>query len=303
MSAIVVVGSLNMDLVLRVPRIPAPGETILGDAFQMLPGGKGANQAYAAAKLGGDVSMIGRVGRDNFGDRLRANLASVGVEVSDVRSTDHLPTGVATITVDSSGQNAIVVASGANFAWQPRESESIRGRLRGSLFALFQLETPLDFVAAALRVAKDERVTTVLDPAPAVSLPHDLLETVDILTPNESEALILLGENPRPLDPHDASAIATRLHERGASRVLLKLGSLGSFYSNQKRSFFVEPYAVQAVDTTAAGDTFNAALAVALSERQPIEAAMRFANRAAALSVTRLGAQSSAPSRDEVDAL
>ncbi len=298
MAKLVVVGSLNMDLVLRAPRIPAPGETILASDFQMIPGGKGANQAYAAAKLGGQVSMIGKVGYDLFGDRLRANLAAVGIDVSQVRSTQSASTGAASITVDDRGQNSIVVASGANFAWNANEAESLRQTFADARFALFQLETPLDFVEACLVLAKSEGVQTLLDPAPAQALPRRILELVDYLTPNESEAALLTNSS-----SEDAPDTAHALHALGARQVVLKLGAQGAFFSAGANTHFSPAPKVEALDSTAAGDTFNAALAVALSENQPIESALRFANRAAALSVTRLGAQSSAPSREEVDAL
>lgn len=267
-----------MDLVVKCGRIPVPGETVLGNGFAMLPGGKGANQAYAAAKLGkGSVSMIGRVGVDLFGEKLKANLASVGVDVSEVLETSAAPTGVATITVDERGQNSIVVASGANFEWSVGELERLRSEFRGARFALFQLETPLEIVAALLRMAKEEGVTTILDPAPAQLLTRELLEAVDILTPNEMEALEL-GDL------------------RGCS-VLLKRGAQGSRFGDIE----VAAIAVEAVDTTGAGDIYNAALAVALAEGKTMLAAMQFASIAAGLSVMKMGAQPSVPSRAEVD--
>lgn len=297
MARIVVVGSLNMDLVLRAPHIPAPGETILASAFQMLPGGKGANQAYAAARLGAQVHMVGKVGYDLFGDRLRANLAAAGVNVSALRSTQSAATGVATITVDAQGQNSIVVAGGANLAWSPHEAESLRPVLRGARFVLLQLEVPLDFVAAVLSIARSENVSTVLDPAPAQPLSADLLSLVDYLTPNESEAALLTN-----LQTNNPSETAQALHTIGARQIILKLGAEGAYFSSATKSHHSPAPQVEAIDTTAAGDTFNAALAVALAEGQPIENALSFANRAAALSVTKPGAQSSAPTRQQVEA-
>lgn len=297
MRRIVVVGSLNMDLVLQAPRIPAAGETILASHFSMLPGGKGGNQAYAAARLGAPVAMIGKVGYDLFGDRLRAHLAAAGVDVSQVRSTQSAATGAASITVDNQGQNSIVVASGANFAWNISEAESLRPTLRGASFALFQLETPLDFVEEVLAIAKSEGVQTILDPAPAQPLPKRILDYTDYLTPNETEAALFTNS-----PTNNPNETANALHVLGAKQVILKLGAQGAFFSNGASTHFAPAFKVEAIDSTAAGDTFNAALAVALSEAKPIEAALHFANRAAALSVTKPGAQSSAPSRQEVEA-
>lgn len=304
--SIAVIGSLNMDFVVRVDHLPAPGETVLGRDFQMIPGGKGANQACAAGKTGAgavDVKMVGRVGYDVFADHLKASLASAGVDVSAVHATRSQPTGVALIWVDKQGQNSIVVASGANHALPASEVEAMRATLRGARMALFQLETPLDTVAAALWLARQEGARTILDPAPAQPLPREILERVDILTPNESEACILLGRTGARLDPADCPETARALLAAGPQAVILKLGRQGCFYSDGKREVHSPGFAVEAVDTTAAGDTFNAGLAVALAEGRPLEDALRFANAAAAISVTRLGAQSSVPARAEVERL
>ena len=306
MTGIVVVGSLNMDFVVAVDRLPAPGETVLGRDFQMIPGGKGANQACAAAKLGANsvtVRMVGRVGYDVFADRLKASLSAAGVDVSAVHATRAQPTGVALIWVEGSGQNSIVVASGANHALAAPETEAMRPVFRGARFVLFQLESPLGTVAAALKLARQEGARTILDPAPAQALPAELLANVDILTPNETEASILLGLPPGRVSGDAAPALARALRERGPAAVVLKLGEQGCFYSDGEAEIFSSGFKVTARDTTAAGDTFNAALAVALAEDRGIEDALRFANAAAAISVTRLGAQSSVPSRTEVDAL
>src|SRR6266567_924906 len=191
MAALVVIGSLNMDFVVTVEHLPAPGQTVLGRDFQMIPGGKGANQACAAARLGANsviVRMIGRVGYDVFGDHLKASLSAAGVDVSAVHASRAQPTGVALIWVDRTGQNCIVVASGANHAMLSSEVEAMRPSFRGARFALFQLESPLDVVAAAIQVARSEGVQSMLDPAPAQPLSRDLLASIDILTPNEMEA-------------------------------------------------------------------------------------------------------------------
>lgn len=304
-SAITVFGSLNMDFVARVERLPAPGETLLGHSFRMIPGGKGANQAYAAARLARStrVRMAGRVGYDLFGDRLKASLAAAGVDVSYVHATHSAPTGAALIWVDRSGQNSIVVAPGANHAIAAADIEGLKPVFTGSRCALFQLETPLEAVERAMRMAREEGAVTILDPAPAQALSGGLLALADILTPNESEALALLGRPGSHVGPADAADIALALLETGVGAVILKLGDRGCYYRNRERGLHVSAWCVDAIDTTAAGDTFNGALSVALAENRDIEAALRFANAAAALSVTRSGAQDSIPKRDEVDVL
>ncbi|HZU24607.1 MAG TPA: ribokinase [Bryobacteraceae bacterium] len=302
--ALVVVGSLNMDFVVLTEHLPALGETVLGRDFRMLPGGKGANQACAAGRIGDgtvQVRMIGRVGYDVFGDHLKASLAAAGVDVSAVHATQSSATGVALIEVDRAGQNSIVVASGANHALARAEVGAMRAPMRGSRFVLFQLESPLDTVEAALALAREEGARTILDPAPACYLPPGLLAGVDILTPNETEAQILLGLPRGRVEMSDAPAMGRALRERGPAAVVLKLGDQGCCYSGPEGEFFSPAFPVTAVDATAAGDTFNGALAVALAEDRPIVEALRFANAAAALSVTRVGAQASVPSRAEVD--
>ncbi len=304
MTTIVVVGSLNMDFVVAVDRLPVPGETVLGRNFQMIPGGKGANQACAAAKLAGNkaqVRMVGRVGYDVFADHLKASLSAAGVDVSAVHATKSHATGVALIGVESSGQNSIVVASGANHALTASETESMRPVFHGARFVLFQLESPMDTVAAALKLARQEGARTILDPAPAQPLSSEMLANVDILTPNESEAAVLLGLPVARVTASDAPALARALRQRGPAAVVLKLGGQGCFYSDDETEMWSGACPVVPLDTTAAGDTFNAALAVALGEVRAIADALRFANAAAAISVTRMGAQASAPSRAEVD--
>ncbi|MEP6716239.1 MAG: ribokinase [Terriglobia bacterium] len=303
---VVVVGSLNMDFVAATGRLPRAGETVLGHDFRMLPGGKGANQAVAAARLGLEsiaVRMIGRVGHDLFGDRLKAGLSGAGVDVSGVHASRSQPTGIAMITVDSAGCNQIVVAPGANAELQVSDVEAMRRIFKGARFAMFQLETPVATVAAALRVAREEGLGTILDPAPAQRLAREMLSDVDILTPNESEACALLGREPRQIAVEDAAWVAKKIAGLGARTVVLKLGQQGCFFYGAGEAFHVPGFIVQAVDTTAAGDTFNAALAVALCEGSPMRHALRFANAAAAISVTRHGAQASVPTRVEVDGL
>lgn len=303
--AVVVVGSLNMDFVVRVVSLPAPGQTVLGSQFQMIPGGKGANQACAAGKLGqGSVAarMVGRVGYDLFADHLKASLSAAGVDVTAVWGTRAHPTGVALIWVDKAGQNSIVVASGANMALAAAEVEAMRASFRGAAFSLFQLESPVETVEAALDLARQEGVKTILDPAPAQRLTEALLAKVDILTPNESEACVLLGRPASRLGIREAPEITAALRNAGAHTVVLKLGDQGCFYDDGATRWPVEPFSVTAKDTTAAGDVFNAGLAVGLAEGKEIDGALRFASAAAALSVTRLGAQASIPTRAEVEA-
>lgn len=304
-ASLVVVGSLNMDFVVRVERLPAPGETALGREFRMIPGGKGANQACAAGRLARTlrVRMIGRVGYDLFADHLKASLAAAGVDVSFVHATRAWPTGIAMIWVDGSGQNSIVVASGANHTLVASEVEAMRPVFRGARYALFQLETPLDTVERALAVARQEGAQTILDPAPAQPLDPALLAGVDILTPNESEACMLLGRPPSRVGVAEAPAIAESLLATQVKAVVLKLGDQGCYYRDRERVLHSPAFTVECVDATAAGDAFNAAFAVALAEDQPLERALRFANAAAAISVTREGAQASIPSRAEVDEL
>lgn len=302
--AIVVLGSLNMDFVVRVAHLPAGGETVLGHDFVTLPGGKGANQACAAGRAGSThvtVKMLGRVGHDVFGEQLKASLSSAGVDVSGVVPTLEQPTGVALIWVDDAGQNSIVVASGANHVLKLEDVPAMRTAYYGAAYALFQLETPLSVVEAALRLAHEEHVQTILDPAPAQPLSKDLLTQVDILTPNETEALTLLGRAPQRVSVEDAQPLAEAILALGPRAVILKLGDRGSFYWNGHAAIRQNAFKVQAVDSTAAGDTFNGALAAALAQSPDIGAALRFASAAAALSVTKAGAQASIPGLTEIE--
>jgi ribokinase len=294
-----------MDFVVHVGKFPAAGETVLGSAFEMDPGGKGANQACAAGRLGGSslqARMIGRVGYDLFADHLKASLAADGVDVSGVHATRSEPTGVAFIWVDRAGQNSIVVAPGANNALFPRDVESLRATVAEATSALFQLETPLAFVEAALRLARSLGVRTILDPAPAQPLSPEFLSNIDILTPNETEACLLLGRPAIRIGLAEAPEVAGAIRSLGARTVILKLGDQGCYYQDDREEWMAPAFKVDAIDTTAAGDTFNGALAVALAEGESMYGALRFANAASALSVTRRGAQLSVPKRSEVDA-
>jgi ribokinase len=292
-----------MDFVVQVDRLPAPGETTLGSNFLTIPGGKGANQANAAGRLAaaGTVRMIGCTGKDAFAAQLKDSLMASGVDVACVREVAGVATGVALIWVERTGQNSIVVASGANSEVTPEMIAGLDAVYQDASCALFQLETPLDAVETALGVARTAGAMTILDPAPARELPASLLRLVDLMTPNETEACILLGRPPARLAPTDAPRLARDVLALGPKAVVLKLGDAGCFYSDGRSEVFSAGFKVDAVDTTAAGDTFNAALAVGLSEGRAIEDVLSFANAAAALSVTRLGAQSSAPGRAEVE--
>jgi ribokinase len=303
-AKIIVVGSLNMDLVACAPRIPVAGETIIGQSFFSACGGKGANQAYAAARLDAHVEMIGKVGADDFGKQMRANLEQVGCGTRGVGTVSDVSSGIALIFVAESGQNSIIVVAGANERLSPADIAESQSHFKGSSALLLQLETPLATVQAAAAAAHAEGLRVILDPAPAPArpLPNDLLRFVDILTPNESEAAILAGLPPGRMNAPEAFSVAKKLLQLGPRTVIVKLGEQGCAVCDGNQEQVIPAPKVKAVDTTAAGDVFNAALAVALGEGNDLAAACRFANRAAALSVTRRGAQPAAPSRAELDA-
>ena len=297
---IVVVGSANMDVVLPVGRLPRAGETILGGDLALFPGGKGANQACAAGKLGGAVWLIAQVGRDAFGTALVASLQQAGVETEHVGVSGR-PTGCACIYVLPEGENSIVVSPGANATLDPETALSRLAAVEDAGFVLSQLETPLDTVEAVFTAARSRGATTILDPAPARELPQSLLRSADFLTPNQSEAATLLG-NPSWVirDFADAAEAASRLLALGPSAVVMKLGALGCLVTGEHGHERAAGFQVSAVDTTAAGDAFNGAFAVALAEGRSVAEAAAFANASAAISVTRPGAQASLARRKEV---
>ncbi len=294
---IVVFGSINMDLVVRTPRLPTPGETLTGHTFFTAPGGKGANQAVACARLGAPTRMVGRVGDDLFGEQLRISLRSAGVQDDDVLTTPG-PSGVALIAVDDAAENTIVIVPGANGAVSVEDIPRLERALDGAHILLLQLETPLATVVAAARTARARGVTVILDPAPALPLPDELYTLADILTPNESEAQALLGGR-RPVDPVRAGRA---LRQRGARAVVMKLGRRGAMIVDEKVRK-LGGYKVRVVDTTAAGDAFTAAMAVGLGEGMDLGEAVRMANAAGALCCQGFGAQPSLPRRELVDAL
>ncbi len=289
-----------MDVVAFAARIPIPGETVFGHSFLTAPGGKGANQAFACARLGGSTAMLGRVGDDEFGRSLRENLRQAGCDVSGIGMAEG-SSGVALIFVADTGQNSIVVVPGANAKFL---AEHIAGSMDSFLetqIVLLQLETPLETVLAAAQAAKNANARVILDPAPADPNCLSLLPFVDILTPNETEAAILAGAPPSRLDPGEAVTVARNLQRQGARIVIVKLGEQGCALVDSDGALLIPAPKVNAVDTTAAGDVFNAGLAVALSEGMNLPDACGFANCAAAISVTRPGAQGAAPSRQDVE--
>jgi ribokinase len=299
MPQLVVVGSLNMDLVVRAPHLPRPGETILGHDFMTVPGGKGANQTAAAAKLGAIVHMIGRVGGDDFGRALRDNLRVAGADDTYITTEDSAATGIAIIEVEDSGQNTIVVAPGANAHVTRADVDAARSIIAASRAVIAQLEIPLDTVEYALNAARTARVLTILNPAPAQPLSAELLSRVDLLVPNETEAAQLTGIEVK--DDASAEQAARQLHERGARAVVITLGARGAFALNEHGGRRVPPFRVTAVDTTAAGDAFVGALATAYAAQPDLDAALRAASAAGALAATKFGAQPSMPTRAELD--
>ncbi|HEY3132701.1 MAG TPA: ribokinase [Acidobacteriota bacterium] len=299
---IVVVGSLHIDFVINVPHFPSPGETVVGSNFQVFPGGKGANQAYAAAKLGGSVSMVGQVGGDAQADWLKKNLASVGVDVSAVRRDPKNPSGTAGISIDPSGQNQILIMPGANGTFGPAQLKESKEILESAGIVLLQLEIPLETVEAAVHLANKAGAVVMLDPAPARDLPDSLLHLVDYLTPNENELAALTGAPPSAgIGREHAVQRARILIERGANKVIVKMGPHGALLVTKDQEHFWPVVSVEVVDTTAAGDAFNAAFAVALVAGKSEMQAGQFATAAGACSVTRQGAQPSMPTRNEVE--
>ncbi len=299
---LVVVGSINLDLVSVAPRIPLQGETLIATSFASFPGGKGANQAFAAARLGTPVSMIGKLGNDSFGTELRANLESAGV---DTAAVDIAPTssGIAQIITAENGENVIVVSPGANAHVSSHYIQKHLDVIRSAGIILTQLETPLETVEYLASITHKEGIPLVLDPAPAQPLSTSLLERVDWLTPNESETCSLLGLKSQDVSENAMEEVAEILLQRGSRNVLLKLGQRGCFLAlADGRRVFLPAYAVRAIDSTAAGDAFNGAFASALLEgHDPVRGAA-WASAVAAISVTRRGAQPSMPTQAEVHA-
>ncbi|QJD85762.1 ribokinase [Cohnella herbarum] len=298
-ASIVVVGSLNMDMVVSLNHRPDRGETVLGTDFFMNVGGKGANQAVAACKLGADVAMIGKVGGDLFGDQLLANLEEVGVDCSVIEKVAGEATGVAFITLDPQGDNSIVVAAGANLLLTPEDVRKQEDLIKQAKLLMVQLEIPLETVKEAITIAKRHQVPVLLDPAPAQPLPEELLAMVDYILPNEKEITQLTGV--KVSDQLTAKLAAVELINQGVSTVFAKLGEKGVVVVGANRTFFVEAYKVNAVDSTAAGDAFAGAVGAAIVSGKDIWAAAKFASAIGAMTTTRKGAQASMPLLEEAE--
>ncbi len=297
--SIVVVGSSNTDMIIKLDRIPRPGETLLGGEFVMAAGGKGANQAVGAARAGGAVTLVARVGDDMFGARAIVGFKRDRIRVDHIRKDKTAASGVALIFVAKDGENSIAVAGGANARLSPANVRHAAAVISRAKALVLQLETPLETVQAAAAIAAKAGVLAILNPAPARPLPDALLQRVSILTPNETEAELLTGL--RVDDDATAGRAARKLLARGVKTVILTLGARGALVARGDAIHLVPGFKVRAVDSTAAGDVFNGALAVALAEGKSLIESVRFANAAAAISVTRLGAQPSAPHRAEID--
>ncbi len=293
------VGSSNMDLVVKSPRIPAVGETILGGDFIMTPGGKGANQAVATAKLGAQVYFIAKLGDDIFAEQSLKNFEKEGVSTKYVVQTSEAPSGIALITVDDAGNNVIVVAPGANQTLSPEDVKKAGSDIASSGALVAQLEIPLKTVEFAARLANDSAVPFILDPAPAQKLNPELLQMVDVLTPNETEAQILTDIE--VIDKDSARTAAEKLLESGVKSVIVTMGAKGFLLATDDKMEFIPAVKVDAVDTTAAGDAFTGSLAVGLARGNTLAEAASFANYVAALSVTKMGAQSSMPTKEAVE--
>ena len=300
-ASVLVVGGINMDLVVQTPRFPEPGETVVGSRFTTTPGGKGGNQAVAAARMGARTGMVGRVGGDAFGLELIEALAAEGVDVGAVAIDDTASSGVALIEVAEAGQNRIVQVWGANATLGKREVEAALRALPTAQVVLLQMEVPPEVTSRVAREARRRGCTVVLDPAPAWEVPRELYRLADLLTPNETEATALTDI--AVTDMPSAREAALRLLKQGALSVVVKLGAQGAYYAGPAGELIVPPFAVQAVDTVGAGDAFNGALAVALAEGLDMEQALELASAAAAIAVTRPGAQAAMPRRGEVEQL
>ena len=299
MNKLVVLGSVNADHVLQVPSFPRPGETLHGRNYQVIAGGKGANQAVAAARLNADIGFIACVGDDSFGINIRENFRMDGIDITAVKMEPNCPTGIAMIQVSDSGENSICLSAEANAKLTAAAIEPDLECIRQADYLLMQLETPLCGIEKAAQVAKDANTVVILNPAPARVLSDELLACVDMITPNETEAEVLTGIT--VTDAESAQQAANILHDKGIKTVMITLGAKGVWLSQDGRGDIIAGFNVEVTDTTAAGDTFNGAFVTGLLEDLSLESAIKFAHAAAAISVTRFGAQTSIPTRKEVD--
>lgn len=300
MAKITIIGSSNTDLMMQVDKTPGPGETIIGKQFSVNPGGKGANQAVAAARAGGDVSFIGCIGKDVFGNLAIEKLDKDNIDTSSIFRDSDAPSGMALVYVDANGENSISIAPGSNFELSPKNIDESLGKLSNTKIILTQLEIPIETVERAAHLARKQGITFILDPAPAASLSDNLMGNVDIITPNETEAEKLTGI--ALTNETNIRSACEKLHKQGVGTIIITLGSRGAFLSNSDYCLLIPTYKVDPIDTTGAGDIFNGALARAMSEYEDIREALKFANAAAAISVTKLGAQASAPKKSEIEA-
>ncbi|MGB3007778.1 MAG: ribokinase [Chitinophagaceae bacterium] len=296
-SNIMVIGSANTDMVVKSPSLPKPGETIMGGTFLMNAGGKGANQAVAAARLGGEVTFIAKVGNDIFGKQTIGGLQKEGIHTEYIFIDEKAPSGTALIMVNAEGENCIVVAPGANAELLPSDIDRVKNFTAAEII-LLQLEIPMLTIAAVVKMAKANNQKVIINPAPAQKIADDLLKGLFLITPNETEAALLTGVKVE--DEASASMAADVFLKKGVQNVIVTLGKKGAFFQNDHLKLLINAPVVQAIDTTAAGDTFNGALAVAITENMEWEQAIQFAVKAASISVTRLGAQSSVPQRSEL---
>jgi ribokinase len=301
LSKVIVIGSANRDLTVRLERLPRTGETVSGGEFYASFGGKGANQAVAALKAGAEVAFVAKVGLDENGDAMVSHFQGLGLSSDQILRDGTTPSGVALIMVEKDGKNMIAVAPGSNWNLTEEEIARAESAIAGARVLLIQLEVPLVGVRRALELARHHGVTTVLNPAPAKLLPPSILALVDILTPNEVETSALTGLEVS--NEHDAAGAARRLLEAGVGQVIVTLGEKGSLWVTRDREQLFPAFHITPVDSTAAGDAFNGALACALAHRRPMEEAIRFANAAGALTVTRKGAQDALPAKKEIEEL
>jgi ribokinase len=295
---IYVIGSSNTDMVIKSDKLPTPGETIIGGVFLMNAGGKGANQAVAVAKLGAEVIFVSKVGNDIFGKQAIEGFQNLGINTDFVFIDNENPSGVALILVDGHGENSISVASGANANLQISEVQKAINQVQKDDIVLLQLEIPLTTVTGTIKKCAEKGAKVILNPAPAQKLDESVFEFISLITPNETEAELLTGI--KVIDLASAELAAKAFHIRGIPEVIITLGSRGAFFSDETKQVLIPSPKVEAIDSTAAGDIFNGALCVAISEGQAIEDAISFACKAASISVTRMGAQASAPTREEV---